>query len=148
MKNLLEYYQSLLMKSYKNILAIPSSELELKNDTSKWSKKEIIGHLIDSAINNLQRFTEVQFKKQPFIINSYDQNELVKANYYQFEDAEALVQLWFYINKRILSVVSNLSTKELEFKVVLSDKKTESLEFLIKDYILHLEHHLNQIIDE
>ena len=148
MKNLLEYYQSLLIKSYKNILAIPSSELELKNDPNKWSKKEIIGHLIDSAINNLQRFTEVQFKEQPFIINSYNQNKLVKVNHYQFEDAEALVQLWFYLNKRILSVVSNLSTKELDLKVVLSDKKTESLEFLITDYVLHLEHHLNQIIDE
>src|SRR5215510_4964344 len=58
-------------------------QLLQKPAPGKWSKKEILGHLIDSAINNLQRFIEVQFLPQPYHIVSYKQNELVAVNHYQ-----------------------------------------------------------------
>ena len=62
-----------------------SSEIEFsrKSSPEKWSKKEILGHLIDSAVNNLQRFTEIQFQDKPYPIQKYDQDQLVIANDYQ-----------------------------------------------------------------
>ena len=53
-----------------------------KRASEKWSQKEMLGHLIDSGINNLQRFTEVQFETKSYRIRDYNQNELPKANNY------------------------------------------------------------------
>ena len=53
---------------------ISSEELLKRPATGKWSKQEILGHLVDSAINNLKRFTEIQFLPQPYTVISYKQN--------------------------------------------------------------------------
>src|SRR6188768_1100121 len=60
-----------------------SEELLMRPAPGKWSKQEILGHLIDSAINNLKRFTEIQFLPQAYTVISYQQNELVAINDYQ-----------------------------------------------------------------
>ena len=54
--------------------------LEEKPESGKWSKKEILGHLIDSAINNIQRFTEIQNSEKPYVIKTYNSDALVNAN--------------------------------------------------------------------
>ena len=79
MKQLEIYIESFPTK-LKNI---SSEELLKRPGQGKWSKQEILGHLIDSAINNLKRFTEIQFLPQPYTVISYKQNELVIANDYQ-----------------------------------------------------------------
>ena len=73
-----------------HIAAFPGHMKELSSEDllrrpapDKWSKQEILGHLIDSAINNLKRFTEIQFLPQPYSVISYRQNELVTVNDYQ-----------------------------------------------------------------
>ena len=94
------------------------SEMTYKVSDEKWSKKEILGHLIDSGINNLQRFTEIQFEEQPYLIKNYKQNELVKANDYQHSDTKELVDFWMAINNRILYVFSIQNEKSLSLKIV------------------------------
>ncbi len=69
------------------------SDFENKIADMKWSKKEILGHLIDSGINNLQRFTEIQFLEKPYKIRPYNQDELVKANNYQNKNSQELFEL-------------------------------------------------------
>lgn len=125
-----------------------SSEIEFsrKNSPEKWSKKEIFGHLIDSAVNNLQRFTEIQFRDKPYPIKKYDQDQLVIANNYQNASTEEIRDFWSAINKRILSILK-LQTKEtLNYQILLGEKLTSDLNFLIEDYVHHLEHHLKQIV--
>lgn len=51
-----------------------------KINPAKWSKKEILGHLIDSATNNHHRFVRVQFETNLKI--SYDQNKWNQYNFY------------------------------------------------------------------
>ena len=75
--------EQLLEKSLNYLTQSPESEISKKVAVEKWSKKEILGYLIDSGIYNLQRFTEVQYKKKPYRIDHYNQDELVKANDYQ-----------------------------------------------------------------
>lgn len=125
-----------------------SSELEMsrKSSPEKWSKKEILGHLIDSGINNLQRFTEIQFKNKPYRIRKYNQDELVKANNYQNSEIKEIVELWVSINNRIKNLMKQQSEKRLNYKIELDNKSITDLRFLMNDYVDHLEHHLNQII--
>ena len=84
-----------------------SNENELKSKPlpDKWSKKEILGHLIDSGINNLQRFTEIQFENKPYKIRKYNQNELVIANHYNEANSDEILGFWLAINKRIRKII-------------------------------------------
>ena len=113
----------------------------------KWSKKEILGHLIDSAINNLKRFTEVQFLPQPYQVVSYMQDELVAVNHYQDLPLAHLLYFWAALNKKIIYVVKNIPAKRLEFPVDPQYDKGEmrTLGWVICDYVAHMEHHLKQV---
>ena len=125
-----------------------SSDFDMKHKSSpeKWSKKEILGHLIDSAINNLQRFTEIPFKNKPYKIRNYNQNELVKSNNYQNASIEEIANFWLAINNRILSIIPQQTEHTLNYKIEIDNGEISDLKFLITDYVNHLEHHLNQIL--
>ena len=120
-------------------------EISNKPNPKKWSKKEILGHLIDSGINNLQRFTEIQFENKPYKIRKYKQDELVKANDYQNSEIEEILTFWVSINDRIKNVIEQQTKETLNFKIELGNGTISDLKFLIVDYVDHLEHHINQI---
>lgn len=138
--------KSLLSKGATYISSTDNATLTIKPIPEKWSKKEILGHLIDSGINNLQRFTEVQFEDLPYKVRKYNQDILVQANNYNHADKEEIVQLWLSINYRIVAVIEQLDDKQLAYAVDTGEGELKNLMFLIKDYVEHLEHHLNQII--
>lgn len=122
------------------------SQLIFKASPEKWSKKEILGHLIDSGINNLQRFTEIRYQSKPYKIRKYHQDELVKANNYQEAELDEVIQLWVALNQRILKVMKNQTEQTLQCEIELPDGTSSDLRFLMVDYVDHLEYHLKQII--
>lgn len=121
-------------------------QLASKPSPKKWSKKEILGHLVDSALRNLIRFTEIQYKEPPFMIEDYEQDNLVLANNYHGVEPKDLTQLWVYLNKQIVHVIKQQTEKSLLLKAELKDKKTTNFLFLINDYLDHMEHHVLQLI--
>ena len=122
-------------------------ELLNKPAAKKWSKKEILGHLIDSAINNLKRFTDIQFLLQPYIVQSYHQDNLVAANNYQQLSLDHLLSLWQSLNRQIIFVVNQIPPEKLSYPVDPQYDKHEmkTLGWLICDYVAHMEHHMKQI---
>ena len=131
-----------LMESY--FVGAKEEEILLKQSKNKWSKKEVLGHLIDSGIHNLIRFTEIQFASRPYEIRKYDQEELVLANDYQNAYLLEMLGFWLSINKRILRLMENQTEESLRFEIIVDDEYN-NLEFLMKDYVLHMKHHINQI---
>jgi hypothetical protein len=127
-----------------------SEELLKRPAQGKWSKKEILGHLIDSAINNLKRFTEIQFLPQPYIVISYRQHELVIVNNYQDLPLQHLFDLWQALNKQIVLVVKNIPIEKLEYPVdpQYENNELKTLSWIICDYVAHMEHHFRQIFPE
>ncbi len=117
--------ETLLLTLEKYIVKTSNEILEQKPSQHKWSKKEILGHLIDSGINNLQRFIEIQFKKQPYQINSYDQDALVKINNYQHKDKPELLNMWLTINHHIIYVINALSKESLSLQIVVNNEKRD-----------------------
>lgn len=128
---------------------IPNLLTNIDDDTfnqktkDKWSKKEIIGHLIDSATNNHQRFVRAQFEEKPNI--AYDQNNWNRYNYYQEIDKKQIIDFWTVYNKQILELVSRISQDNLQRECLVGGQSL-TIEFLINDYITHLEHHLGQVV--
>ncbi len=114
----------------------------IRPSPKKWSKKEIIGHLIDSAQNNIRRFIVAQYDNNPFIV--YRQDDWVSINNYQSYQLEDLVQLWFLLNKQICSILSNMS-QEI-FQRTCQTEALHTIEWLAKDYIKHMKHHLHQVL--
>jgi hypothetical protein len=120
-------------------------DFELKSSETKWSKKEILGHLIDSAINNLQRFTEIQYAEKPFTIRTYLQDELVKANDYQNKNILDLLHLLIELNKHIVYLINNQTEETLKYEIILPNQAIKNLQWLIEDYFNHFYHHIKQI---
>lgn len=139
--------ENLLIRGEAVITACPEADFRAKASEARWSKKEILGHLVDSAINNLQRFTEIQFHDKPYEIRSYQQDALVKANDYQQADTRQLLALWLALNHRIMHVMALQTASTLAYEVRFASGKTANLKFLMEDYVAHLEHHLDQIMD-
>jgi DinB superfamily len=123
----------------------PSSEVKLKAAPASWSKQEILGHLIDSAINNLQRFTEIQFSEKPFPIRRYNQDQLVIINKYNDADTNELIQLWQALNKQIKRMMEAQNEETLSYPIVFHDGTRSDLRFLMVDYVDHMEHHLRKV---
>ncbi|MDA6069024.1 DinB family protein [Flavobacterium sp. AC] len=137
-------FENLLLENVNYFPTIDNDVLETK-ENGKWSKKEILGHLADSAIHNLIRFTEINYVEKPYQHRPYNQIDLVNLNQYQTMDIDELTQLWLVVNKQIIRIMKSVDEKVLNFKIVLSDESVIDLKFLMTDYLAHLEHHINQI---
>ena len=144
MQNSILKFEKLLNENVNFFPTISSEILEAKIP-GKWSKKEILGHLTDSAIHNLVRFTEINYLEKPYQHRLYNQIDLVNLNQYQTMDIEELTQLWFVINKQIIRIMKSVDNEALDYKIVLSDESVIDLKFLMTDYVAHLEYHINQI---
>lgn len=123
---------------------IGEENMSAKPLPGKWSKKEILGHLIDSATNNHQRFVRGQFEDVPEI--RYDQNKWNEYSFYQLIDSEQIISFWAIYNKQLIEIIKRIPIENLirEIKV---GENILTIEFLIADYVEHLEHHLKQLID-
>jgi hypothetical protein len=134
-----------LLQQGKDYMMECSEENFSTKRNNKWSKKEMLGHLIDSGIHNLLRITEVQFEGRPYPIRKYRPNESVVANNYQHTDSKQLINFWLAVNYQLLNVIALQTEESLCYQIKFETGKVAGLRFLIEDYIEHLEHHLNQI---
>jgi hypothetical protein len=107
----------------------------------KWSKKEILGHLIDSGLNNLNRFVRGQYEDTPFIV--YAQDNWVSLQYYQEQDAKDILGLWEALNRQIAHVLTHMSPENYERKC--RSESEHTLAWLAQDYVAHMEHHMEQM---
>lgn len=136
-----------IVSSFANkIQALDREAFNAKPNPDKWSKKEVLGHLIDSAQNNLRRFIVAQYEHEPTIV--YDQDFWVTASDYQHMADEDVVSLWRLMNERIAAVLKKMPVENYS-RPCNTGKTTPSyhtLQWLATDYVKHLKHHLNQII--
>ncbi|MFY8035948.1 MAG: DinB family protein [Cyclobacteriaceae bacterium] len=147
MKNVVSELEYLVHTFSAQSAAMNESVLAAKENPGKWSKQEVIGHLIDSAENNLRRFICAQYESQPPRIR-YDQNFWVNANGYATAPAREVIENWKLINLKICRVLSNMPSENYQ-KTCDTGRDTPQLhtiEWLAIDYVKHLKHHLNQII--
>lgn len=135
----------LLCEAIPNLLLeIDEASFSKKINPEKWSKKEIIGHLIDSATNNHHRFVRGQFEEFPQI--TYDQDKWNTYSYYQQIDGKQIISFWAAYNRQLLALIKQLPTDKLNNKISRGDDYP-TIGFLIDDYVVHLEHHLKQVIN-
>jgi DinB superfamily len=116
-----------------------------KTHPEKWSKKEILGHLVDSAQNNIRRFVVAQYEDTPVI--GYNQDQWVSIADYQQYPTKDLVALWALLNKHICVILAAAPPEAAGRKCGTTSQAPHTIEWLAADYCNHLLHHLHQILD-
>ena len=145
MRKTIDEFKILLDQSSITLAGISESDSKKKSAPDKWSKKEILGHLIDSAANNHQRFVRAQLSSE-LRIPGYEQQVWVATQQYQNESWANLFQLWKCYNVHLLHIISAIPERALSNHCIIGDNKPATLEFVIQDYVRHLKHHLEQIV--
>jgi hypothetical protein len=123
--------------------SVSQEEFHFKPSAAKWSKKEILGHLVDSAQNNIRRFIVAQYDERPKIV--YDQDKWVAIVNYQQYPLTDLINLWYQLNKHICQVLTFMPAEMSKRQA--QTEELHDLRWLAEDYIKHLLHHLHQVLD-
>jgi hypothetical protein len=156
MNNLASDLGSIVERAAEQLLAISESRSQVSNDEGQWSAKQVLGHLIDSAANNHQRFVRAQFTAD-LLFPGYDQEQWIKVQRYEEEPWLALVGLWRSYNGHLAHIIANIPESALTRRryphnldqiawQTVSVEEPTTLEYLIRDYIGHLQNHLEQLL--
>ena len=111
----------------------------------KWSRIEIVGHLVDSARNNTERLVRalsVPSLEWP----GYQQNEQVSVQHYHESVAKETLALWAALNRHLAYVVGRVPREKLSTRCHVGESWEVSLEEMMLDYVAHMEHHLRQVL--
>ena len=154
----LDDFRDTIVTAKARLSDMSEAESRRKSSPDDWSPAEVLGHLIDSAANNHQRFVRAQFTDD-LVFSGYEQERWVSSQKYSDESWPEMIQLWSAYNLHLLHVASVIpedvltkarsphSLDQIAFKLV--DKNdAATLEYLIRDYVDHLRHHLDQIFAE
>ncbi len=143
MEKSIQQLQSIIGNYAVHLNSLIEDEWMHKPNPSKWSKKEVLGHLIDSAQNNIRRFVVAQYNDKPKII--YAQDTWVAAANYQNYLTSDLISLWVLLNNHICMVLKNVP-KGVEENLC-DVGELCSIKWLAEDYNKHLLHHLHQVLN-
>jgi hypothetical protein len=122
-------------------------ETGFKPDPHEWSKKEILGHLIDSAANNHQRFVRA-VNKVAAVFPAYDQNEWVRIQQHNQRPWASLVALWSAYNHHLSHVIECIPEDAASSPCSIGKDDPVPLQFVVTDYLRHLRHHLKDLLEE
>jgi hypothetical protein len=137
------------------LLALSDADAARRPAPGKWSPKEVIGHLVDSASNNHQRFVRARFTDE-LVFPGYEQDAWVSAQAYVDAPWRDLVELWRTFNLHLARVIERTprdvaekprarhNLDQIASSAVLPGEPA-TLGYFMHDYVLHLEHHLRQI---
>jgi hypothetical protein len=156
MEDALKEFRRTIEEAAARMLSITEDEARAPRAAGKWSAKEILGHLIDSASNNHQRFVRAQFT-EGLVFPGYEQEVWVRAQRYDREPWPLVVNLWKFYNLHLAHVMEHVpeavrraSRDEHNLHrigwVTIDAGEPATLEYLMLDYIGHLKNHLRQIL--
>jgi hypothetical protein len=139
--------RTLVREAKPRLLSLGELKVAEKPYSEKWSLKETLGHLIDSACNNHQRFVRMQLAPDigPF---SYEQEKWNKIQGYQLEPWADLVELWTLYNAHLAHLIEHVDPGSLNHTCDVGSSRPTTLRFIMEDYVRHVQHHLDQILGD
>ena len=137
------------------LASLTESQVSTPPAPGKWSAKEILGHLVDSAANNHPRFVLAQGRAD-LDFPGYDQEQWVALQRYRDEAWSDVLALWSAYNRHIVHIIGSIQPHELTLprrrhslaRIAwrpVDEREPATLEYMIADYVGHMEHHLAQI---
>jgi len=124
--------------------AIEAEQAAEKPRLATWSIKEILGHLVDSASNNHQRFVRAQCEEE-YSGPEYEQDQWVSAQAYNESPWRELIDLWRLYNRHLAQVIRRIPEEKFDMICRIGPYEPVTFAFLVEDYVAHIRHHLEQI---
>jgi len=148
-------FRSAIEEYADRLRGISEVQSQIRPQPKKWSPKEIMGHLVDSASNNHQRFIRAQFKDD-LVFPGYQQDDWVAVQEYQTESWLLLIETWKNFNLHLLHSIAQIPVDVLTRRrvkhnlheiawITVPENQPATLEYFIRDYLVHMKHHLTQI---
>jgi hypothetical protein len=145
MRNIAENLRGTINTALPLLEEITDAGASHPTGSGKWSRKEILGHLIDSACNNQQKFVRTMAGAHLDFVG-YEQNHWVDSQNYITRDWIELIEFWRAYNLHLAHVIANTDPALLANTITVEDHGTFTLEFIMGDYVEHMIHHLLQIL--
>ena len=136
--------QQIVEREVPRLRLMQPKEVSASSAPGKWSRKEILGHLIDSASNNHQRFVRAQVADE-LSFPGYAQTDWVRVQGWAQADWQGIVDMWSALNRHLAHVVGRVPAEKLRTQCRIGDNAPMTLEALIADYVRHMKHHLEQL---
>ena len=157
MREWIDDFKVTVTEATDRLRQIDEAESTRPNAKDKWCAKEILGHLIDSAANNHARFVLAQMRDD-LVFPGYEQTKWVATQHYAEESWPLMIDLWHAYNLHLAHVMAMAPDEKLSHLCYqhtmhdigwkrVSESAPVSLEYLMRDYVEHLQHHLNQILN-
>ena len=143
--HLAQYLHQTIDRELPNLRALPDDRASLPRGAGKWSPKEELGHLIDSAANNHLRFVGAAADSQ-YRGPGYEQDEWVRIHAYRDMPWADIVEFWYRYNRLLVRVVEAIPAASLAHVCTVSTYAPMSLAELIEDYVVHMQHHIDQLM--
>ncbi|MDP9113186.1 MAG: DinB family protein [Acidobacteriota bacterium] len=138
--------EKVLAFEYVNLRVLGEEQAAIRHaGPDSWSRKEELGHLIDSAMNNHVRFVRASLETE-FIGQGYDQDGWVRAHGYHELPWLTLLEMWRQHNELLVHVIQRIPPARRTTVCRVGDAAPVTLGFLIDDYVLHMQHHLDHIL--
>jgi hypothetical protein len=135
-----ERLEAVLRSAMPWLLTISEAEASVPECEGKWSAKQVIGHLIDSAVNNLGRIIRLQIEAGQSL-PGYEQMAWVSLQHYGEREWAQVLALWFALNEQVAWTIGHVEQSRLANRGMVAGEPL-TLGFLIEDYVAHMEHHL------
>lgn len=144
MKELSEKLLAVIDAAEPKLRAINPAESAKPLRQGGWSRKQVMGHLIDSVSNNHQRFVRAVLLDS-LDFPAYDQEGNVRVQVPQDADWLLLISLWAAYNRYLAHIIARLPESKLETVCRIGTGKPVTLGFIAEDYVTHMVHHLRQV---
>lgn len=131
-------------KTAPELAKLEEGAARIRPAPGKWSVQEILGHLVDSAANNHQRFVRAQ-DTVVLEFPRYEQDSWVDRQGYNTVPWSELIELWRLYNRHLAHVMRRIPGDKLDTECWIEPYEPMSLELLLEDYLVHMKHHLGQI---
>jgi hypothetical protein len=141
---MLDRFAAVLAAASERLRMISPDEIASRPQPGAWSKKEELGHLVDSAINNYARIIRVQKESAP-ALPGYQQDAWVERQGYNERDWRELIALWSAMNAHMLAAAARIPPAAMARTCTIAGSQPMTLEFVIEDYVDHMVHHLQHI---
>jgi len=135
-----ERLAAVLREAMPWLVTISEAEASVPEREGKWSAKQVIGHLIDSAVNNLGRIVRLQIEAGQSL-PGYEQMAWVGLQHYAEREWAQVLALWFALNEHVAWTIGHVEQASLANSGMVAGEPL-TLGFLIEDYVAHMEHHL------